>query len=93
MSKCLNIYDIQKMRYDSGAIVYNTNNYQYAIVIDGNKGDDSDPCSFVFELNGKNGFMLHTPPNRALIPTGRHIDMNDLISHMRGQRKEGADHA
>ena len=91
MSKRLNIDDIQKMRYDSGAIVYNTNNYQYAVVIDGNKGDDSDPCSFVFEIKGNNGFMVHTPPNRALIPTGRHIDFNDLISHMRGERKEGAE--
>ena len=45
MSKFLTIQDIQKMRYDSGAIVYNINNNEFAIVLDGSKGEDKDPCS------------------------------------------------
>ena len=83
MSKFLTIQDIQKMRYDSGAIVYNINNNEFAIVLDGSKGEDKDPCSLVIELNGKKAFA-HTPPNRALLPTGRHINLDELLLHMNG---------
>ena len=37
--------NIQRMRYDSGCVVYNTNNYTYGIVLNGKFGDDKDPCS------------------------------------------------
>ena len=85
MGKCLGLSDIQKMRYDNGSVVYNTNNYRFAIVLDGNKGKDSDPCSLVLEQSLDNGFIVHTPPNRALIPTGRHIDLRFLVQHMEGR--------
>ena len=85
MGKCLGLSDFQKMRYDNGSVVYNTNNYRFAIVLDGSKGDDSDPCSLVLEQSIDNGFMVHTPPNRALIPVGRHVDLFDLIRRMEGR--------
>ena len=85
MGERLNLFDIQKSRYDNGAGVYNTNNYRFAIVLDGSKGSDSDPCSLVLEQSGNNGFMVHTPPNRALIPVGRHIDLNDMARRMEGR--------
>lgn len=85
MGKCLNLSDIQKMRYESGSVVYNTNNCRFAIVVDGSKGYDSDPCSLVLEQSVDNSFILHTPPNRALIPVGRHIDLYDLVRRMEGR--------
>lgn len=87
----LTIFDIQKMRYDNGSVVYNTNNNRFAIVLNGKAGSDSDPCSVVLEQDMDSGFMVHTPPNRALIPVGRHIDLNDLMRHMTGKLvgKEG----
>lgn len=86
MSKPMSLSDFQKMRYSNGAVVYNTNNYRFAIVLDGSKGKDFDPCSLVLEQSRENGFIVHTPPNRALIPTGRHIDLNSLIQRMEGMQ-------
>jgi len=74
----MTIKDIQNGRFDSGAIVYNTNNNRFAIVLDGNKGEDKDPCSMVIEPS-MSGFIIHTPPNRALMPTGRHVDFNEIL--------------
>ena len=69
--------DIQKERYAKGIIVFNTNNNNYAIVISGDKGSDADPCSLVLEFNKKKAFV-HTPPNRALVPTGKFFDLEHL---------------
>ena len=85
MSKCLDLSDSQKMRYSKGSVVYNTNNYRFAIVMDGSKGDNSAPSSLVLEQNVDGTFIIHTPPNRALIPTGRYIDLNSIIKQMEGQ--------
>lgn len=73
--------DFKKIRFDSGIVVYNTNNKRYAIVLDGNKGRDDDPCSCVLEQAG-NSFMIHTPPNRALLPIGRYVDLKSLIPQL-----------
>ena len=40
-------------------------------------------ATLVIELNGKKAFA-HTPPNRALLPTGRHINLDELLLHMNG---------
>lgn len=80
-----NLEDIQKMRYDRGCVVYNTNNHNYGIVLNGKCGEDKDPCSQVLELTGRDGFMVHTPPNRALIPTGRFVDVAKMIKHEIGE--------
>lgn len=77
--KRLNIADIQKMRFARGCIVYNTNNYRFAIVMNGNLGEDTDPCSEVLEMYRDNRLLKHSPPNRALIPTGQFIDVDKLL--------------
>lgn len=77
--------DIQKMRYDRGCVVYNTNNYKYGIVLNGKCGEDKDPCSQVLELTRSGGVIVHTPPNRALIPTGRFVDVAKMIKHAIGE--------
>lgn len=82
MSKCLNLNDIQKMRYDTGCVVFNTNNYTFGVVINGKAGDDSDPCSTIIE-ESMDGFIFNTPPNRALIPTGRFVDFGKIIKHIK----------
>ena len=80
-----NLEDIQRMRYDRGCVVYNTNNSTYGIVLNGKCGEDKDPCSQVLELTGRDGVMVHTPPNRALIPTGRFVDVAKMIKHAIGE--------
>ena len=77
--------DIQKMRYDRGCVVYNTNNYTYGIVLNGKCGEDKDPYSQVLELTGSDGVIVHTPPNRALIPTGRFVDFAKMIKQAIGE--------
>ena len=67
----MTLKEIQKGRYSKGAVVYNTNNCNYAIVINENKGDDADPCSLVMEFGNKADILIHSPPNRVLIPTGK----------------------
>ena len=79
----MELKDIQKSRFSRGAIVYNTNNNQYAIVVNGKKGQDDDPCSLVMELCQKE-VLLHTPPNRALIPTGQFFNMDNFIKTLNG---------
>lgn len=77
--------DIQRGRYSRGAICYNTNNYQYCVVINGNRGLDTDPESTVLEISvSENGMMIHTPPNRALIPTGRFMNLDEIENMMMG---------
>lgn len=57
--------------FSMGLVCYNTNNNTYCIVIDGHKGVENDRCSLVLEFQGKGELLIHTPPNRALKPTGR----------------------
>lgn len=77
--KRINIEDVQKMRFDRGCIVYNMNNYRFGVVMDGKRGNDQDPCSEVWEISTSNRVLKHTPPNRALIPTGRFVDIDKLL--------------
>lgn len=63
--------DYRDAIFSTGLVCYNTNNYTYCIVIDGRKGDENDRCSLVLELQGEGKLLIHTPPNRALKPTGR----------------------
>ena len=63
--------DYTKTIFDQGLMCYNSNNNNYCVVIDGRRGNENDRCSLVLEFCGSNGFMLHSPPNRALTLTGK----------------------
>lgn len=76
-------HDYSKTIFSQGLMCYNTNNGEYCVVIDGNKGNEDDRCSLVMEFTGENGFMLHTPPNRALVPTGKVRRLQHLAEAMR----------
>ena len=73
-----NPIDYSKTIFSQGLMCYNTNNCNYCIVINGEKGSENDRCSLVMEMCGDGTFMLHTPPNRALIPTGKVIALKFL---------------
>lgn len=73
-----NGYDWSKTTLSQGIVCLNTNNNAYCVVIDGGKGTDDDRASLVLESNSSYGFILHTPPNRALIPTGRICNLQAL---------------
>lgn len=76
-------HDYSKTIFSQGVICYNTNNYTYCIVIDGRQGTEKDRCSLVMEMCGSEGFMLHTPPNRALVPTGKVSTLKYLAKALR----------
>jgi hypothetical protein len=76
-------HDYSKTIFSQGVICYNTNNHNYCIVINGTNGREDDRCSLVMELCGSEGFMLHTPPNRALVPTGKTINLKYLARALR----------
>lgn len=76
-------HDYSKTIFSQGVICYNTNNREYCVVIDGHKGKEDDRCSLVMEFTGETGFMLHTPPNRALVPTGKIRTLRSLAEAMR----------
>ena len=63
--------DYSKMVLSQGLVCFNTNNQNYCVVIDGERGSADDRCSLVLEFINKDGFILHSPPNRALEPTGK----------------------
>lgn len=63
--------DYSKTAFSPGIVCYNTNNKRYCVVLDGAQGTENDRTSLVIEFCDNEGFILHTPPNRALIPTGR----------------------
>lgn len=65
--------DYSKSIFAPGIVCYNTNNFTKCVVLDGNRGDENDRCSLVLELFS-DGIHTHTPPNRALIPTGEYLD-------------------
>lgn len=69
--------DYSKTVLANGIVCYNTNNERKCIVIDGNRGTEQDRCSLVLELM-LGGITMHTPPNRALIPTGEYVDISGI---------------
>ena len=66
-----NTNDYSKTILSQGIVCRNINNGTCCVVIDGRRGTEDDRCSLVMEFMGEDGFILHTPPNRALVPTGR----------------------
>lgn len=78
-----NPIDYSKTIFSQGLMCYNTNNHNYCIVIDGKKGSETDRSSLVMEMCGSEGFMLHSPPNRALIPTGKTVTLKFLAKALR----------
>lgn len=74
----MNDYDYSKTIFSQGMVCFNTNNKQTCVVINGRRGSENDRCSLVLECIGESGFMVHTPPNRALIPTGRICKLENL---------------
>lgn len=75
--------DYSKTVLSQGLVCFNTNNHQYCVVINGRKGTEDDRCSLVMEFCGDEGFMIHTPPNRALIPTGCICNLEFLAEVMK----------
>ena len=76
-------HDWSKTVLSQGLVCFNTNNYQYCVVIKGDGGSENDRCSLVLEFSGSEGFILHSPPNRALIPTGKVVKLEYLAKAMR----------
>lgn len=74
----MNDYDYSKTIFSQGVVCFNTNNQRYCVVIDGARGSENDRGSMVIEFTGDEGYMIHTPPNRALIPTGRICKLENL---------------
>ena len=70
--------DYSKTVFDAGIVCYNMNNFTKCIVLDGEKGTEVDRCSSVLEFNGSDNLIIHTPPNRALVPTGEFFDLKAL---------------
>lgn len=64
--------------FDPGLVCFNANNHNYCVVINGRKGDANDRGSLVIEFAGDRGIMIHTPPNRALRPTGKIVDIRRI---------------
>ena len=64
--------------FSSGLAVWNTNNNRFAIVIDGHQGLKYDRSSLVMELCQEGTILVHTPPNRALRPTGKIYNLEKL---------------
>ena len=69
--------DYSDVIFDQGLVCINTNNNALCVVIDGIKGNEKDRCSLVIEFNGS-PYIIHTPPNRALKPTGKICDLKPL---------------
>lgn len=81
--------DISKQVLETGKVCYNANNYTKCVVLDGEKGDENDRCSRVLELAADGTLFIHTPPNRALIPTGEFFDVSlikNVLDMSEGQR-------
>ena len=74
--------DYRETVLSQGLVCFNKNNHQYCVVIDGQRGTEDDRCSMVLEFSGKDGFFIHTPPNRALEPTGRICNLKFLAKVM-----------
>ena len=75
--------DYSDVMFSQGLVCLNTNNNAICVVLDGAKGDDKDRCSLVLEFNNSMGApMIHTPPNRALRPTGKICNLKQLVKVM-----------
>ena len=71
--------DYSDVIFSQGLMCRNTNNNTYCVVVDGHKGNENDRASLVLEFMGDDiGFILHTPPNRALRPTGRICNLKNI---------------
>lgn len=70
--------DYSDVILSQGLMCLNTNNNALCVVIDGHRGDENDRCSLVLELSEYYGFIVHTPPNRALRPTGKICNLQPL---------------
>ena len=75
--------DYSKTILSQGLVCINTNNNTYCVVINGGEGSEDDRASLVMEFIGEDGFMLHTPPNRALVPTGKIVNLGFLAKAMK----------
>lgn len=82
MTKIEEVRDYSKTVFSQGLVCFNTNNYEYCVVINGQNGSEDDRASLVIEFIGRDGYMLHTPPNRALIPTGKVVNLQFLAKAM-----------
>ena len=83
MGRTIDPIDYSKTIFSQGVICYNTNNHNYCIVIDGKQGTEDDRCSTVMEMCNSEGIMVHTPPNRALVPTGKWKNLEFLTRTLR----------
>lgn len=70
--------DYSKTIFSQGIVCMNTNNNKHCVVINGTRGTENDRASLVLEQSGDDGFIVHTPPNRALIPTGKICKLENL---------------
>lgn len=70
--------DYSDVVFSKGLVCLNTNNNAICVVIDGHQGTPTDRASLVMEYNAERVFMIHTPPNRALKPTGVINDLSSL---------------
>lgn len=68
--------DYSDVCFDTGLECINTNNETLCIVLDGHGGPSHDMASRVLEFSGGR-LIVHTPPNRALKPTGK-IRLSEL---------------
>lgn len=71
------MFDYSKTIFSKGIVCYNTNNCNKCVVLDGNHGNENDRSSRVIEKSS-DGLFIHTPPNRALIPTGEYFDVTAI---------------
>ena len=81
--KMIDPHDYSKTIFSEGLVCYNKNNNNYCVVINGRKGSENDRSSLVMEFFGEEGFILHTPPNRALVPTGKVVSLKHLATVLR----------
>lgn len=77
--------DYSEMIFGRGLVCYNTNNNQYCIVLNGQMGSEADRAALVMEFAGRNGVMIHTPPNRALVPTGAVVNLDYIAKQIGGK--------
>lgn len=79
--------DYSKTVFSKGIVCFNTNSFAKCVVIDGYRGTENDRCSLVLEYS-LDRLTMHTPPNRALIPTGEYINVSESEKILRGDRCE-----
>lgn len=75
--------DYSDVIFSQGIVCLNTNNNAICVVIDGHRGTPTDRESLVMEYSTERVFMIHTPPNRALKPTGAINDLSSLAKAIR----------